>query len=104
MLRKIAVMGAEPMSGLQQALLNRLLAIVPSYVNGQYNESDISVSVDIPNKRIFGNAKLPKAITQDMQRKIEDNFREYATKLLGDNNVGWVIGVGFAMPPPMPHR
>jgi DNA-binding ferritin-like protein len=87
-------------AGLERRLLTQMLAVVPSYVQGRYEAQDIQVSVDPKTMRIIANIKLPKPVSPDMQRKIEDNFKATTLNLLPDDmKNSFVIGVGFAMPP-----
>jgi DNA-binding ferritin-like protein len=89
----------EP-EALQAKLQRQLFAIVPSYVVGKYNSSDISVSVDVVNKRISAQVKLPAAASEDVQRKIEDNFKAFTLLQLPPQlQQSFMIMVGFVMPP-----
>src|ERR1700722_7628278 len=88
-----------------QDLLSKLQttwnAIVLSYVQGQYNERDITVHIDtasVPPK-IMANAKLPKAIAPELQQKMENNFKANALQVLPENMKNSMIAVGFSMPP-----
>jgi DNA-binding ferritin-like protein len=85
----------DPTQILHQKLLTWLTATIISYVQGQYNTGDITVEVDLANKRIFGNVRVPKAITPDLQTKIENAFRAQVKQLMGDLT-GFTVGVGFA--------
>lgn len=81
---------------LQQKLLNRLYAVVPSYVQGTYNSYDMNVSVDMVNKKIFATVKLPKMTSAEVQKKIEDNFKQFAYALLPkEMQAGFVVGMSF---------
>jgi len=95
---KQASQQGNPTQVIHQRLLTWLTATVVSYVPGQYNDGDITVDVDLPNRRIFGNIRMPKAIKPDLQTKIENDFRTQAKQLLGDVT-GFTVGVGFAFFP-----
>lgn len=98
LVHKKAAQQGDPTQILHQRLLTWLTATIISYVQGQYNDGDITVDVDLQNKRIFGNIRAPKAIKPDLQTKIENDFRTQVKQLLGDAT-GFTIGVGFAFFP-----
>jgi DNA-binding ferritin-like protein len=92
-LNRIAAQSFDP-NLLQSKLMNRLMAVVPSYVQGK---SDINVSVDMQNKKIWATIKLPTITSQENQDKIEKNFQQFAYSILPDNMKNFIVGVGFVM-------
>jgi len=94
LLNRLATQSVDPNS-LKQKLQDRLFAIVPSYVQGKYNSSDITVSIDTQNKNIGATINLPKMTTPDIQDKIEKNFQQFAYSILPDNMKNFVVGVYF---------
>lgn len=82
---------------IQQKLVARLFAIVPSYVPGTYTSDDITVVIDVQNRKIWGTVKLPNSISSNIQDKIQNNFKQFAINLLPANMQDFVIGVGFVI-------
>jgi len=94
LLTSFATQSVDP-NNLKQKLQDRLFAVVPSYVQGKYNSSDVSVSIDMQNKNVWANINLPKATTQDIQNMIEKNFQQFAYSILPDNMKNFTVGVSF---------
>jgi DNA-binding ferritin-like protein len=90
-LTSLATQSIDP-NWLKEKLMNRLMAVVPSYVQGT---SDINVSIDIQNKKIWATINLSKIIPQDIQDKIEKNFQQFAYSILPANMKNFTVGVGF---------
>lgn len=85
---------------LKRKLLDRLHAVVPSVVNGTYNERDFQLVVDLPNKKIEASVNLPRQATDEMKNQMETNFSQYALSLIpADQQQGFVIGLGFSFIP-----
>jgi DNA-binding ferritin-like protein len=85
---------------LKNKLLARLHAVVPSVVNGTYNERDFNVEVDLAGKKIEANVNLPRQATDEMKNQMETNFSQYALSLIpADQQQGFVIGLGFSFIP-----
>lgn len=85
---------------LKAKLLDRLHAVVPSTVNGTYQERDFQLVVDLPNKKIEASVNLPRQATDQMKNQMETNFSQYALSLIPtDQQQGFVIGLGFTFIP-----
>ncbi len=91
-LNRLATQTVDP---LKQKLQNRLIAIVPSYVQGTYSPSDINVSIDMQNKIVSATINLPKMTPQDIQDKIEKNFQQFAYSILPENMKNFTVLVSF---------
>ena len=81
-------------NNIKTKLLNRLNAIVPSYAPGKY---DINLAIDMHNKIIAASIKTSSLLSDDIQKKIENNFQQFAKNILPDNMKTFIVQVSFVM-------